>query len=290
MPRPSRHRAGDSLPLPRVRHGSSRPRPRRVGPAPSPRLPAAHSVEHCPSRNLGAQPVERVCSAPLNSGSGVADPVRVGGFMVRTDSGMMRPNFGVIGRGAMNFRRAVEGVLGLVSCMMLYSCAVDLSVPGETHIRCQSDSDCPSGWLCRSGACVRTEVLNTAPPDLASAPEVTPALGRAGTPFRIALSVTKALLEPPQVTLQAAASIPIECASDDSLAYHCDYVATGDEFGGDDGVVRPHEPARPRSRPRAASWSTSTRQRSSSPRSATCRQPRAPCRRLLPPRAGRPSW
>ena len=138
----------------------------------------------------------------------------------------------------MNFRRAVEGVLGLVSCMMLYSCAVDLSVPGETHIRCQSDSDCPSGWLCRSGACVRTEVLNTAPPDLASAPEVTPALGRAGTPFRIALSVTKALLEPPQVTLQAAASIPIECASDDSLAYHCDYVATGDEFGGDDGVVR----------------------------------------------------
>ena len=119
------------------------------------------------------------------------------------------------------------------------ACGADLALSGAAHVSCGDGQECPPGRICsNAGFCVATQDLDTTPPDVASGPVITPAVGRAGTEFEVALVATKPLAELPSLTLALDPPLRLEGASDgDRLVHRWTYVATGEERGGLDGRV-----------------------------------------------------
>jgi hypothetical protein len=127
--------------------------------------------------------------------------------------------------------RILAVAVGVVS-----GCSTDVTLPGDALVGCDTASDCPSGLICHLGLCVAPGSIDTTPPDLAGAPVVAPASGRAGTTFTVDLGSTEPLLEPPEVTLSLVPPVAVPCAASGG-GYRCSYVASGDENGGLGGIV-----------------------------------------------------
>ena len=134
-------------------------------------------------------------------------------------------------------RRDVRWALAGALAGLVASCSPTLEVPPGAKISCGSSSQCPSGLICHSGFCMDPARVDTVPPDLAVPPAVTPAIGRAGTPFTVAVTSTKDLLQPPTLVLGLDAPVEVACALVSARTATCSYAATGAENRGAGGSV-----------------------------------------------------
>ena len=119
-------------------------------------------------------------------------------------------------------------LLLLLLALTAAGCTVDVEVPRAALLACGAEVPCPDGWVCRPelGRCVPLAGLDTEPPRLASPPHVSPALGRAGTLFEVALSVSEPLARDPDVSVLGR---PLTLLEHDGLAWRLGYVPVGDE-------------------------------------------------------------
>ena len=133
-------------------------------------------------------------------------------------------------------------LLTLLACMgLLGACGVDLAASGEALIRCSNDSDCPTGFICRSnvGRCMEAKGLDQEPPGIEpDSVDIKPERGRRDSVFALEFRVTELLLEDPKVSVELSTSadklIVDEAGTDRAgLAYAFTYAVTP---GTGDGV------------------------------------------------------
>lgn len=117
------------------------------------------------------------------------------------------------------------------------SCSPKLEIPQAAQLTCAASSECPSNLICHSGYCVSASNIDTVPPDLASPPIVTPAVGKAGATFTVSITSTKDLAQPPTLELGLDVPVAVGCAPVSGRTYSCSYTATGAENGGAGGTV-----------------------------------------------------
>jgi subtilisin-like proprotein convertase family protein len=94
----------------------------------------------------------------------------------------------------------------IVSCLLLFVFAAcgEREIPPEAQITCESDEDCPTGWICKEDSagekrCVRASGGDSNPPKIQGEAIIDPALGTAGTVFTICFSADEELESPPMV-------------------------------------------------------------------------------------------
>jgi hypothetical protein len=120
--------------------------------------------------------------------------------------------------------------------LLVVGCSPKLDLPPSALVTCAAATDCPSDKLvCRNGFCVDPSNLDTTPPDLTSI-DVTPRAGKKDTEFSLTLQPTKALAQPPEVTLALETPVTVPCTASGGT-YVCTYTAQGSENGGIGGLV-----------------------------------------------------
>ncbi len=127
---------------------------------------------------------------------------------------------------------ALGGLLAAIA-----ACTPRLEIPAGARVSCTDNGQCPAGRICHSGFCVDAGSVDTVPPDLAAPPVVTPAIGKAGASFVVAVTSTKNLLQPPSLVLGLDVPVEVTCVLASGRNYTCPYTATGNENGGAGGLA-----------------------------------------------------
>lgn len=135
----------------------------------------------------------------------------------------------------MNRSFALAALGGLIA--VVAACSPKLDIPAGAKVSCTDNSQCPNGRICHAGFCIDAGSVDTVPPDLAAPPVVTPAIGKAGTSFAVAVTSTKDLLQPPTLILGLDLPVEVTCVLVSGRSYNCPYTATGGENGGAGGTV-----------------------------------------------------
>lgn len=102
-------------------------------------------------------------------------------------------------------------------CLVLAtaSCHVELAVADGASVLCDAQSDCPSGWTCRTnvGRCVSASGGDNEPPELRGIPSIAPAVVGLGQSFTVLFGVDEALAAPAELRLGGGSGTPLGLAS-----------------------------------------------------------------------------
>jgi len=116
------------------------------------------------------------------------------------------------------------------------SACIDPTIPDGALISCQSDAECPAGFVCQDGRgrCVAQQALDETAPALVGVPVLDPERGTTGTTFTLSFDVNEALLSDPVVVVDiggADAVFAVDAEASDTAALHhvFTYTATGAE-------------------------------------------------------------
>ena len=122
--------------------------------------------------------------------------------------------------------------LSLVAASLLLASCFNDQVPAGVQIACDSNADCPSGYLCRTtiGRCVPSDSLDQTPPTLDGTPAIAPAVARAGVTLTVDFKVSEALAADPVVRIEGRQLALDEAGTDRAaLAYRYATEVAGNE-------------------------------------------------------------